>query len=135
MSSKVVRDKIKAYLASNWVATVIAGEENEVDNPPDTLDPWLVYGFSTFGEEAASIGAGCFREAGTIEFMIYVASGRSTDTGLTHAETLRDMFRDLNLGDGVRCFTAGPPDSFGATSDGNWFGFQVDAAYTYDYQI
>lgn len=133
--SKAVRDKVKAYLTANWSATVVAGAENAVDNPPTNLDPWLSYGFNTFGEVAQSVGAGCFRDEGIIEFYVYVPSGRSIDTGLTHAEAVRTMFRNLDLGDGVRCTTASPPESQVATSDGNWFMFQVDVDYSYDYQV
>lgn len=133
--SKVVRDKVKAYLTANWSATAIAGEENAVDNPPTTLAPWLAYGLNTYGELATSIGGGCFRDEGIIEFYVYSPSGRSIDTGLTHAESVRTMFRNLDLGDGVRCTTASAPDSQVATSDGNWYLLQVEVDYMYDYQI
>lgn len=141
MSSKVVREKICAYLGSNWIATPILGDENEVDAPPEDLDPWLSYGFQGFNEVVTAVGSPvkqCLRESGMINFNVWVPSGRGIDTALSHAETLRGMFRNLNLGDGVRTTVAYPPEvgipSQIEASTGNWFAFQVSVEYVYDYQ-
>lgn len=142
MSSKTVRTKVESYLQANWVDTVIAGEENDISSPPANLDPWLSYGFKPFGEEVKSIGspgAMCYEERGLIYFNVWVASGRSTATALTHAESIRNLMRYQDLGNGVRLLVAAPPDvgipSQTNSSAGNWFAYQVVVDYRYNYVI
>lgn len=141
MSSKIVRDKVVAYLKANWTLTVMAGAENEIDNPPANLDPWLSVGFQGFDERVASIGSPlkqCLREEGMVYINVWVASGRGHDSALTFAEAARTMFRRLDLGDGLRFTTVDPPStaipSQAQSSSGNAFAYQVNASYIYDHQ-
>jgi len=139
MSSKYVRDQVKAFLDANWVATIIAGAENEFEEPPGSLVPWLTYGFGAEGEQQMSIGnpgGNCFEEPGEVRVTVFVASGTGIEEALTYAESVRTMFRGVQLGQ-VRFTTVDPPDtSFPSSvqsSMGNWFGYQVVARYVYNY--
>ena len=141
MSSLVVRQKIAAYLTANWVLSPVAGEENEINDPPNTLEPWLSYGFAGNKEELISIGSAptrCYRESGTIYFNAWVASGTGGNIALTHAEAIRDMMRHLDLGDGVRLGVARSPStaipSQTDSSKGNYFAYAVLVEYDYDYK-
>lgn len=133
MSSKVVRDKVIAYLDANWVDTIIAGEENVVDSPPDNLDPWLTYDFESFDEIHLNYTHCNYTEVGTIVFTVWVSSGSGTESGVEFAESVRTMFRGLDLLDGVRCRNANSPETYGLSSDGNYFGVEVDVNYEYFY--
>lgn len=142
MSSQTVRSKVESYLQANWVDTIFAGAENEIDEPPANLDPWLSVGYKSFGEEMKSIGnpgSMCHQERGLVYFNVWVASGRSTATALTLAESIRNLMRHQDLGDGVRLLTAAPPDtgipSQTNSSSGNWFAYQISVDYRYDYII
>lgn len=141
MSSKAVRDAVGAYIEANWADTVIVGDENEFDEPPANLDPWLTYGFAAGPEDIRSIGApgnNCTQEIGTVNITVLVASGRSTAEALTHAESVRTMMRGSKPISGLRFTTIDPPEtSFPSrvqASSGNWFGYQVSCNYTYNYQ-
>jgi len=140
MSSKQVRDLVKAHLAASWTATPIHGEENEFEEPPSTLDPWMTYGFLSSGEIKRSIGApgsNCFTEEGTLFVTVYVPSGTGSNVALGHAEALRVMMRGLTLSGGLRFTTIDPPEttfpSRVQSSVGNWFGYSVACHYIYDY--
>ena len=140
MSSKQVRDLTKAHLVATWTATPIHGEENEFEEPPSTLEPWMTYGFLSSGELKKSIGApgsNCFEESGTVFITVYVPSGTGSNSALGYAETLRGMMRGLTLGHGLRFTTIDPPEttfpSRVQSSVGNWFGYSVACHYIYDY--
>ena len=141
MSSKVFRDAVDTFLTDNWVATEILGLENDITELPNTLDPWLSYGFRPFQEAIRAIGSPsnqCFRETGLLSLNTWVASGTGSDVALGYAEDLRTLFRRASLGEGIRILTVAPPEvgipSQSQSSAGNWFAYQVDAEYTYDYQ-
>ena len=139
MSSKVVRDAFETYINNNWVATVIVGEENEFESPPDNLDPWLTFGFLSGPEDKRSIGGddSCYQETGQVIITVFVASGTGTQDALTYAESVRTMMRAYPRSAGIRVITVDPPEtSFPSrvnASSGNFFGYQVVANYTYDY--
>lgn len=140
MSSKIVRDLVEAQLKSYWKATPIHGEENEFEEPPALLEPWLTYGFSSSGEQKLSIGApgsNCFEEIGTTHITVFVPSGTGSSLALQHAESIRTMMRGLSLGSGLTFTTIDPPDtSFPSrvqSSVGNWFGYTVACHYLYNY--
>ena len=140
MSSKFVRDEIKAFLDANWVDTPIVGEENEFDSPPDNLDPWLTYGFLAEPENQQSIGApgnNCREEYGMTNITVFVASGSGSETALTYAESVRDLMRTAALGSGLRITTVDAPETAFPSrvdaSQGNFFGYQVAAHYHYQY--
>jgi hypothetical protein len=140
MSSKFVRDEIKAFLDANWTDTPIVGEENEFDSPPDNLDPWLTYGFLAEPENPVSIGApssNCKEEYGQIHITVFVASGSGSDAALTYAESVRTMMRTANLGSGLRVVAVDAPETAFPSrvdaSQGNFFGYQVVVNYHYQY--
>ena len=140
MSSKHVRDQFAAFINGNWTDTVIVGEENEFDSPPDNLDPWLTYGFLAEPENLRSIGApgnNCRDEYGQTMVTVFVASGSSSAQALTYAESVRTMMRTADLGSGLRVVTVDAPEtSFPSRVDasmGNFFGYQVAVHYHYQY--
>ena len=140
MSSKYVRDQAEAFIKANWTDTVIVGDENEFDSPPDNLDPWLIYGFDSMPETVSSIGApgnNCREEIGSITLTVFVASGKGSEQALTYAESARTMMRTADLGSGLRIDTVDAPEtSFPSrvdASQGNFFGYQVVVHYFYNY--
>ena len=141
MSSKAVRDLVSAYLEANWGSTEIVGEENEFDEPPASLNPWLTYGFVAGPEDKLFIGTGtgCYKEEGQVILTVMVASGTGSDAALAYAESVRSMMRGLQPGSGLRFTTVDPPEtSFPScvqASQGNFFGYQVVAHYIYDYSV
>lgn len=140
MSSKHVRDEFEAFINSNWVDTVIVGEENEFDSPPGNLNPWLTYGFLAEPENLQSIGApgnNCREEYGEARVTVFVASGTGSAQALTYAESVRTMMRTADLGSGLRVVTVDAPEtSFPSrvdASQGNFFGYSVAVRYHYQY--
>lgn len=139
MSSKYVRDVIKDYLESNWTDTVIIDTENIFSSPPPGLDPWMGLMFAGGVETRPCLGALDVtrkRELGTIQFIVFVASGTGTDVALTYAERIRDLIRGKNLS-GVEMQTVDPPDTAipaqAQSSSGNFYGYSVSCDYEYDY--
>ena len=139
MSSKIIRDRVTAYLNANWADTSIHGEDNVIDDPPANLDPWLSYSFFATPEERKSIGipgGNCTEERGEVLITVYVPSGTGHTQALTYAEKVRTLMRGLQLGD-LRFTTVDAPDttfpSRVQASHGNWFGYQVVAYYVYNY--
>ena len=140
MSSKYVRDEVRGFIESQWTATAIVEAENVFDQqPPPNLQPWLTMLFSGGIEEHPCLGDITVtrkRELGTIQFIVFVASGTGTDTALTYAETIRTLIRGQNL-NGVRLRNADPPDtaipSQVQSSAGNYYGYSVSCDYEYDF--
>lgn len=141
MSSKVVRDAAESYIKANWATTAITAEENLFDDPPANLDPWLTYTFNSIGERRISIGSGksCYEEEGEIVVTVFVASGKGTSDALTYAESARTMMRGFSPVAGLRVTEVDPPEtafpSMVQSSEGNFFGYQVVARYTYNYSV
>ncbi|MBW1672130.1 MAG: hypothetical protein JRJ45_00540 [Deltaproteobacteria bacterium] len=139
MSSKFVRDAVKAFLDANWGSTTIAGEENEFDDPPEDLAPWLTYGFISSGESKLSIGSSvsCYLEEGQVIITVFVASGTGSSVALGYAESVRALMRSASFPGGLRFTTVDPPETAFPSqvnaSSGNFFGYQVAAQYTYNY--
>lgn len=139
MSSKYVRDQMDAYLAANWSATVIVDAENEFSDPPANLDPWLTVMYLGGSEQQPCLGPLATvrkREVGSINLIVFVASGTGTDVALDYAEQVRVLVRGVDI-NGVRMLTVDPPDtaipSQAQSSQGNFFGYAVSAQYEYDY--
>lgn len=139
MSSKYVRDQVKAYVAANWTDTVIIDSENIFEDPPKTLDPWLTMRFDSLPEVAPCLGPRELvrkREDGSISLVVYVEVGTGTDAALQYAEDVRDLMRGANI-NGVIIWGADPPDtaipSQAQSSVGNYYGYSVTCDYQYDH--
>ena len=142
MSSKHVRQAIQDYLEANWTATPIVDSENQYQDLPINLQPWITVVYLSANEQKQSIGApgnNCYRESGGCQFIAFVASGTGTDVALQYAEALRTMIRTAGAQgiNGVRFWEVDPPDtaipSEVKSSEGNYFGYAVFGGYEYDF--
>ena len=139
MSSKYVRDQVKAYVEANWTDTVIIDAENIFTDPPKNLDPWLTMRFDSLPEEAPCLGPRPLvrkREIGSVTLVVMVQSGTGSDVALQYAEDVRDMIRGQDI-NGVYLKGADAPNtsipSQAQSSLGNFFGYEVVCDYEYDH--
>ena len=130
---KTTRELFKALIDIEWAETPIIAEENDQDQPPDDLRPFVTISYFTMGEEPASIGAGCYRAEGINTLRAWIASGTDYDVGIQLIEKLRDLYRSRYLTDGLRLTTASPAEPDADGSDGNWYSYKTEIGYIHEY--
>lgn len=148
MSSKIVRDTIKSFIATNFpsekVADLSAGYERIDDFLSEfsiTLnDDWV--GLQFIGNDEIPItvasvrGQGKFREVGSVfVHVVGVASAGVRDSILARVEPLRTLFRGKNIS-GIRVQSVTPPNfELGATLEFESGFIAASFIFEYDFDL
>jgi hypothetical protein len=127
---KTTYQTLREWFDANWVSTA-KRFENESQDPPANLDPWVF--FETFGDfyDAAEVTgnhrSSGWRVEGVANFHVVVSSGIGTTLARGYAEDLVTMLQGLTLPGGIRIERLSIGDNVQLESDGSYFSIPVAA--------
>jgi hypothetical protein len=120
MASKTTETAVDAYLAANWTDTAIY-VENETGDIPSDASAFIVVQYPVSNVDRVTVNQPLYREEGAFRIVINVQRGAGTDTIRQVGEDLATLFRDQDIGSGVRCFYPSEPFTDDQSDRGLYF--------------
>jgi hypothetical protein len=131
MSSKVVRDAVRAALVAQFPSVQYVEVKGESIDNEDLQSLWMAVDFAAYGEDRISIGSpSLWEETGVARVWVAALTGTGDSAAITHADAVLNYFR--NWQDPVnktRVLSVSPPALTEEASDGRWLFFTVDLRY------
>lgn len=129
MPTKAVADAVEARLSSQWTATPFIAYDTQADTPDDNAFLVVQYPVSNGSRPVLER---FYWDEGAFRFVLNVRRGIGLAQGLTWADTLAGLFRDVKF-DGVETFVPSAPIVDDNTEDGEWISLAVIVPYRYQF--
>jgi len=131
MASKAVVDAFEAQIGATWSGLAVVGTNTSGESPSDGSS-FIIIQFPVSTAVRITVNTGRYFEEGAARFVINMQRGDGLGAGLTKADALATLFRDVDFG-GVETFVPSPPIIDDTNEDGNYYAFAVIVPYRYEF--
>lgn len=134
MARQAVVDAVEEYLADNWSAVPIFGE-NTLGVTPANGSPFVVVQYPYAISRQISIGApgaNVWRDDGAFRLVIHVERGTGAKQGRQWADELADLFRGKNL-TVLQTHAPSAPVTDDRNDKATYWVMSIAVPYTHDY--
>ncbi len=134
MARQAVVDTVESYLAANWSAVPVFGENVEGATPTNG-SPFILVQYPFMTSQQISIGApgsNLWRDEGAFRIVIHVERGKGTKQGRQWADQLADLFRgkDLTV---IQTSAPSAPVTDDRNDAGSYWKLSFAVPYRHDY--
>lgn len=134
MARQAVVDAVEGYLAANWSAVPVFGENTRGVTPADG-SPYVMIQYPFARSEQISIGApgsNVWRDEGAFRLVLYFERGRGTKQARQWLDQMADLFRgkDLTV---LQAHAPSVPVTDDRAEAGVYWAMSVSVPYTHDY--
>ena len=130
MPAAAVHAAFQARLVAQWdESDAVIVEGNTVTVPPD--EPHVLIQYPVANGEKPSLGRRFFEE-GAARIVLNIPVGTGLSAGLTMADALAAIFREVRF-DSIQTFETSGPIINDVSDEGNWFELSVIVPYRYQF--
>ncbi|WP_046869361.1 phage tail terminator-like protein [Microvirga massiliensis] len=132
MAHPYVVKAVEDYLAAKWSRAPVY-QSNEESEAPSDGTPFVIVQYPLSRTRRLAVESRYYQEDGAARFVIHVERGSGTDLALEWGDELATLFRDRNLGGGLKTQVPDSPFLDDNNDRGSYYAAAVVVPYTYDF--
>ena len=130
MASKAVVDAVEGHIGATWNGLPVIGANTggEADG-----QQFILVQYPVSNTDRPVVDRRFYREEGGFRIVLHAHRGNGASQALTWCDQLAELFRDRDLGNGVKTQVPGSPFIDDQNDQGNFFQCSLVVPYSYQF--